>query len=867
MEQIETIQGSMMEPLHINFIVLTGTDAKDEHFIDVWSSEDFEKLMSKAHFSLVNPSNYRKLSVYGIQGKDLLHIKNIEKLHEKPGTVSSWFESEAKKEMRERERLVATKKVISLAVIKKEISNLKDLPNFRIFLNNLLLLQKRNLIDFLEKRIEQVELNKSLTGKAIYYYLTTPFDYINFNPVQQAAVIEVEPIIKNWGFTCANEKTLKISLALCEIIKHRIAPDMAAIAKQNLWYEQCALFELKNSKNDIDYKFIHQHVEFNNQYSYNIGLALFEQTQDLETLKYLIKACIHHGKKDDSVYYSHCALNKFKGIVSEDQETEIKRLFIQSLTNRNAKRFTCKDVDLPYEISDAQYALNLTMRTTFRGRNLPPSEKVIDSILTDEFKEGRGEATNIFGDMGRGLKRFSKGLGKTLGGSDSEIPHSPAIINSVPKMLDFNQVTKAIGQSNAINKELEKLLSNKQRDAAITAMGLSITGSMIWTYSQIDRTVLDAISFASAGNPDNFFDLQEIAKEAIGSEGAITRLTGYVAEQKVAFDLASSGQTVEFPDAANQVGYDLLVNGEPFQVKNSLDADYVLNHLDTYPDIPVFVNRELAEALGDNPMIIPVDSLSFNEVQEITASSFEALDNFGSAMDLIPIPIFAIGFSAYNNFSAYNKGIITGGHYFKNVGVEAASMAGGAAIGQAVLGGVGAVFGGPVGYAVGTGLGGVIGGMAGSTAADAINKPALCNQREVVVKELTEFARWFNKSLIEPKLESSKNRRDEVREVAKNFDITSPMTSSFYAYHHEAYERLSKINQWFNKALTSDNESLKTNAGWVALDLSKNFVSAELNKRIAEVNKQLQKYEKIKNPPAKSTAGVSETQHAINMML
>ena len=79
--------------------------------------------------------------------------------------------------------------------------------------------------------------------------------------------------------------TTKISLALCEIIKHRIAPDMAAIAKQNLWYEQCALFELKNSKNDIDYKFIHQHVEFNNQYSYNIGLALFEQTQDLETLK------------------------------------------------------------------------------------------------------------------------------------------------------------------------------------------------------------------------------------------------------------------------------------------------------------------------------------------------------------------------------------------------------------------------------------------------------------------------------------------------------------------------------------------------------------------------------------------------------
>ncbi|MFX6540423.1 glycine zipper family protein, partial [Acinetobacter baumannii] len=128
-------------------------------------------------------------------------------------------------------------------------------------------------------------------------------------------------------------------------------------------------------------------------------------------------------------------------------------------------------------------------------------------------------------------------------------------------------------------------------------VGVGLTASayslgLIWDYAHIDPSVLDALSFASKGNPENLNTLQDISANTLDSAGAVTRLTGYVAEQQVALNLQQQGHTVEFPDSANQAGYDLIVDGTPMQVKCSMDADYVLSHFDKYPDIPVIVNSE-----------------------------------------------------------------------------------------------------------------------------------------------------------------------------------------------------------------------------------------------------------------------------------
>ena len=49
--------------------------------------------------------------------------------------------------------------------------------------------------------------------------------------------------------------------------------------------------------------------------------------------------------------------------------------------------------------------------------------------------------------------------------------------------------------------------------------------------------------------------------------------------------------------STNQAGYDLLVNGEEFQVKCVADISSVSNHFEKYPDIPVFINEEISLSL------------------------------------------------------------------------------------------------------------------------------------------------------------------------------------------------------------------------------------------------------------------------------
>ena len=79
--------------------------------------------------------------------------------------------------------------------------------------------------------------------------------------------------------------------------------------------------------------------------------------------------------------------------------------------------------------------------------------------------------------------------------------------------------------------------------------------------------------------------------------GSIANLQGYVAERVVAQHLEAAGHDVSFPDLSNQEGYDILVDGHPFQVKCLLHAGGVHEHLDEF-HYPVIVNSELADQVG-----------------------------------------------------------------------------------------------------------------------------------------------------------------------------------------------------------------------------------------------------------------------------
>nr|WP_010591217.1 hypothetical protein [Acinetobacter bereziniae] len=384
-------------------------------------------------------------------------------------------------------------------------------------------------------------------------------------------------------------------------------------------------------------------------------------------------------------------------------------------------------------------------------------------------------------------------------------------------------------------------------------MGVGLTASayslgLIWDYAHIDPSVLDALSFASKGNPENLNTLQDISANTLDSAGAVTRLTGYVAEQQVALNLQQQGHTVEFPDSANQAGYDLIVDGTPMQVKCSMDADYVLSHFDKYPDIPVIVNSELAEQLGNHPMVLVDTTLSYEAVQETTGVGLEQVSDFADVGDMLPIPLLTIGLAAYRNYGDFNSGKVDGEQYLKNVDKETAAIAGGAMTGSMLLGALAGLATGGVGVIVASGIGAYMGGVAGSTGANSMNREALCNQRDIVVKLLIEFAAWFNENLLVHRTNVLfKQLQSFETHMLNNADRIITF-STLLIYQHEAYMRAYHLNQWILHKLQKGNEMEKVQAGWVAIDESSNFISVDLQPKINEINRQLEIYRELAKP-------------------
>ncbi|MCC6750657.1 MAG: hypothetical protein IT371_23570 [Deltaproteobacteria bacterium] len=336
-----------------------------------------------------------------------------------------------------------------------------------------------------------------------------------------------------------------------------------------------------------------------------------------------------------------------------------------------------------------------------------------------------------------------------------------------------------------------------------------------------------------------------------GSDGAKTRLAGYVAEQRVAADLVREGHAVEFPAGPTQAGWDLLVDGHAVQVKCSTSADYVLDHFGRYPDVPVIVNAELADQLGDHPMVWIDAALSHEEVTDATDDSVAALADLGDA-DFLPIPLVALAFAAVRNAGDLTAGNIDGGTYAQRVGVDVAArgLGGGAggAVGAVV---VGALIG-PVGAALGSIVGGVIGSIAGGTGADAINRNAVCDARDLVVRGLGEFAVWFRTTLLRPRIAVLELRHNQVTLWAQEAAAAGKApaaVATFYAASAEMLNRAKRLDSWIAGREDYDDFA-RAQAGWVALREAPGFFHPELKTHLAALRDALDRYRLAAHPEA-----------------
>lgn len=652
---------------------------------------------------------------------------------------------------------------------------------------------------------------------------------------------------KGWSFEIANIEQLKFYIKLIDSMLAQVDKDsfIKELEQRQGWYEEWMIFYIQVQILEKD-KLIEIAKKISCRPNHVLHelllLTIAEKIPCFDTEIMLAELYLKIQKYNQALIQYQKILKQYHQ--QYNHYLQALRGLLLSLINRNSQYSS--------SISDSEFALNILL--VLATKNFWNQEfedllvKVKDQTLLEPLKFGREKEKSRLMEFGRNIDFLGRKIGKAIGGRESSIPYSKDIISSAPILLTPLDIEKTLADSTRLNDSLLKLLKSRLPDHEVIISSLGISMAMFWTYSQIDASVLDAITFASKGSPSSFDDLQNVGKETLQSTGAITRLEGYVAEQQVALNLVRQGHIVEMPDSASQAGWDLLVDGSAVQVKCSMDSHYVLSHFEKYPDVPIIVNKELSGDLGNHPMVIIDPSLSHVNIEKATNDSLQNLENFNSLHDVMTIPLLSIAFAMNRNYPQYSSKKIDIQKYSKNVGKEVAIRTASSVSGKFIGGVIGGI-GGPIGIIIGSGLGAFIGGIAGGTGADALIRQNLCEQRDLIVYKLIDFAKWFNSEVLKPRIEQLKEKEKilskKISEYLGSQDNFSeePIYPNFIAIQSENVQRTEALENWITKCL-SESEFYQVQAGWVALRESGKFFHVEMKNKINIINNALAEYEK-----------------------
>jgi hypothetical protein len=265
-------------------------------------------------------------------------------------------------------------------------------------------------------------------------------------------------------------------------------------------------------------------------------------------------------------------------------------------------------------------------------------------------------------------------------------------------------------------------------------------GDFLYDYIRIDPQVVSGIDFARAEDLDSILSFarfaeaqQDLAEVAL--HGSVSQMQGYVAEQVVAHHLEAQGYDVTFPDVSNQEGWDVLVDGHPFQVKCLETAQGVHEHLRRFPDIPVYVNAELADDVGSLPGV-HVDPLLHHD--EIRHATEDALHHGAEVRDF-EIPWISLAVSSALAVREMLAGDTDLQGAVTNALTNTAGRIGGGIAGEHLIGIVGLVFG-PAGAVVGAGVGSIFGAYLGRKGAGVARRILTRGQEQALRNAAAEVA-------------------------------------------------------------------------------------------------------------------------------
>jgi hypothetical protein len=238
-------------------------------------------------------------------------------------------------------------------------------------------------------------------------------------------------------------------------------------------------------------------------------------------------------------------------------------------------------------------------------------------------------------------------------------------------------------------------------------MGALTVGDLVFKAASINPAVIQATDFARIAELDSTFAFSQYAEEVLSRDselfvGTVSNIKGYVAEFLAASQLNAQGHLVTMPETPNHEGWDLLVDGQEFQVKFHEGLGGVTEHFSRF-DYPVIANEELMgkipEALQDQ--VVFIDGLSNDLVTELTTDSLKAGADFVDA----GIPMGALFITAWRGMQKHQTKQISGRQVVEQVimdgtvrvGLAYAGYIAGGASGLMLFGPAGAwVFGGAV---------------------------------------------------------------------------------------------------------------------------------------------------------------------------
>ncbi len=294
-------------------------------------------------------------------------------------------------------------------------------------------------------------------------------------------------------------------------------------------------------------------------------------------------------------------------------------------------------------------AASLTIQMALKGLSSPRAglAKCLDDFRSLQGKDVEAAGARKAPNHNRKIDLIRQSIG-------GELPETPG---RPPEALD----RPAEGKT---RDGLERVLFPDRKGIApeAAAVGALTVADILYHAVAIDPEVLRAVDFSRAEDLSGVFNFGVFAEgvRGLGGEalaGAENHLRGYVAEQLVATRLAEQGHQVELPDSSNNAGFDLIVDGTPCQVKCLTDIYGLVEHFERYPDIPVYVNAELAEQIRQSDYDW-ADKVSFLEGydRETTETIMQQSLDAGASLGDLNVPVFAVAVSAARNVHAWWKG-------------------------------------------------------------------------------------------------------------------------------------------------------------------------------------------------------------------